>query len=62
MERDEETGKPIWKVKDIQSELSNIPKLLEELRAVEDLVKQEMIESNNNRGGVVQGYIPDFAK
>ena len=61
-ERDEQTGKPIWKVKDIQSELSNIPKLLEELRAVEDLVKQEMIESNNNRGGVVQGYIPDFAK
>ena len=61
-ERDEDTGKPIWKVKDIQAELSNIPKLLEELRAVEDLVKQEMIEANTNRGGVVQGYIPDFVK
>ena len=59
-ERDEQTGKPIYKVKDLQAEIANGSKLLEELKALEQVVKTEMLEQNKNRAGVVQGYIPNF--
>lgn len=57
-ERDEQTGKPIWKVKDLQTEISNIPKLLEELQTMEQLVKREMTEQSKTYGGVGEGFDP----
>lgn len=57
-ERDDNTGKPIWKVKDIQAELSNIPKVLDELKQVESQVKSEMEEQSKLRGGAVEGFTP----
>ena len=57
-ERDEQTGKPIWKVKDIQTELTNLPKLLDELKTVEQLVKKEMEEQSQLRGGAIEGFTP----
>lgn len=57
-ERDEQTGKPIWKVKDLQTEIANIPKLLEELQTMEQLVKREMTEQSKTFGGVGEGFDP----
>lgn len=57
-ERDEQTGKPIWKVKDLQTEISNIPKLLEELQTMEQLVKKEMTEQSKTYGGIGEGFDP----
>lgn len=57
-ERDEQTGKPIWKVKDLQTEISNIPKLLEELQTMEQLVKKEIMEQSKTYGGIGQGFEP----
>ncbi len=57
-ERDEQTGKPIWKVKDIQQELSNLPKVLDELKDIQDRVKKEMEEQSQLRGGAIEGFTP----
>lgn len=59
-ERDEQTGKPVWKVKDLQQEITNGASLLEDLKSMESVVKREMIENNQNKAGIVQGYIPNF--
>ena len=57
-ERDEQTGKPIYKVKDIQAEIQNLPKVLDELKFVEQQVKKEMEEQSQLRGGAIEGYTP----
>ena len=57
-ERDDQSGKPIWKVKDMQSELANLPKVLDELKEVEQRVKKEMEEQSQLRGGAVEGFTP----
>ena len=57
-ERDEQTGKPIYKVKDIQAEIQNLPKVLDELKSVEQQVKKEMEEQSQLRGGAVEGFTP----
>ena len=57
-ERDEMTGKPIWKVKDIQAELTNLPKVIDELKQVEGYVKKEMAEDSKLRGGATVGLTP----
>ena len=60
-ERDPQTGKPIWKVKDIQAELTNLPKVIDQLKQVEGYVKKEMQEQAQLRGGAVDGFTPkDF--
>lgn len=60
-ERDPQTGKPIWKVKDIQAELTNLPKVIDQLKQVEGYVKKEMQEQSQLRGGAVDGFTPkDF--
>lgn len=59
-ERDEETGRPIWKVKDLQVEISNIPKLLEELQTMEQLVKKEMTQQSKTYGGIEEGFDPRY--
>lgn len=58
-ERDPVTGKPIFKVKDLISEISNLSKVHEELKVLEGMVKQDLSQSTNIRGGAVEGYEPD---
>lgn len=59
-ERDEQTGKPIYKVKDIIAEISNMSKVLDELKTLEGIAKKEMQEESQLRGNAVEGFLPDF--
>lgn len=59
-ERDEETNKPIYKVKDIMAEISQLHKIHEELQILESAVKKEIMERSSLRGGVTDGYTPNF--
>lgn len=59
-ERDEQTGKPIYKVKDIMAELSSLHKVHEELEILTNAVKKEMSETTAIRAGAVDGFLPDF--
>lgn len=58
-ERDENTGKPIYKVKDIIAEITNMSKVLEELKTLEGQAKREMQETSEIRAGATDGYIPE---
>ena len=53
-------NKPIFKVKDIISEISSLSKVNEELKTLEGQVKKEMMETTNIRGGVTDGFLPNF--
>lgn len=57
-ERDENTGKPIFKVKDIMSEIASLSKVQEELNSLEVMVKKELSETSSIRGGYEDGYLP----
>lgn len=57
-ERDVETNKPIYKVKDIMAEMSNLSKVNEELKILESQCKKDLAESSQLRGGVSDGFIP----
>ena len=59
-ERDVQTGKPIFKVKDIMAEVSSLSKVLDELRTLEGMVKKEIAEASSLRGGYEDGYTPNF--
>ena len=59
-ERDEQTGKPIYKVKDIIAEISNMSKVLDELKTLEGIAKKEMQEESQLRGNATEGFLPDF--
>ena len=60
LERDEVTFKPIYKVKDIQAELSNLNKVHASLVQLESQVKKELQETSSLRGNAEDGYLPDF--
>ena len=55
-ERDEQTGKPIYKVKDIMAEITSLSKVLEELKILEGQAKKEMQEQSQIRAGAVEGF------
>jgi hypothetical protein len=57
-ERDEQTGKPIYKVKDIMAEISQLSKVNDELKILEGQVKKEMAEASQLRGGAIEGFTP----
>ena len=59
-EREESTGKPIYKVKDIIDEISKMSKVLDELKTLESIAKKEMQEESQLRGNAVEGFLPDF--
>ena len=61
-ERDTQTGKPIFKVKDLIAEISNLSKVHEELKTLEGMVKNELTETSSIRGGAIEGYTPRFKK
>lgn len=58
-ERDPLTGKPIFKVKDLIAEISNLSKVNDELNTLENMVKKELQEASIIRGGAVEGFTPD---
>lgn len=59
-ERDPQTGKPIFKVKDIMAEMSNLSKVLEELKILTDQVKKDTQAESKIRAGATEGYTPNF--
>ena len=59
-ERDEQTGKPIYKTKDVMAEISSLHKVHEELVILESQVKKEMSETSSIRAGAVDGYHPNM--
>ena len=58
-ERDEQTGKYINKVSDIQKAMKEAAEQIETLKQIESLVKKEMTEQSQIRGGAVEGFMPD---
>ncbi len=59
-ERDVQTGKPIYKVKDIIAEISSLSKVHDELKTLESMVKKEIGEASSLRGGYEDGYLPSY--
>lgn len=59
-ERDVQTGKPIWKVKDIMAEISSLSKVNDELKTLEGQVKKEIAETSSIRAGATEGFLPNF--
>ena len=58
-ERDEQTGKYVNKVSDIQKAMKEAADQIETLKQIEALVKKEVSEQSQIRGGAVEGFIPD---
>ncbi len=58
LDRDEATGKPIYKVKDIQAELKNLIDVHETMIALEEQVKKQITAQSNIRGGARNGFRP----
>lgn len=58
-ERDEQTGKYVNKVSDIQKAMKEASDQIETLKQIEALVKKEMTEQSQIRGGAVEGFMPD---
>lgn len=59
-ERDEQSGKYINKVSDIQKAMENASKQIEVLKQIESLVKKEITEQSTIRAGATEGFVPDF--
>ncbi len=57
-ERDDNTGKPIFKVKDIMAEIGSLSKVNDELKILEGQVKKEISEQSTLRAGATEGYMP----
>ena len=58
-ERDEQTGKYVNKVSDVQKAMKEAADQIETLKQIEALVKKEMTEQSQIRGGAVEGFMPD---
>ena len=58
-ERDEQTGKYVNKVSDIQKSMKEAADQIETLKQIEALVKKELTEQSQIRGGAVEGFMPD---
>lgn len=56
-ERDPVTGKPIFKTKDVMTELSNVSSVVEQLKTLELLYKKEQEESNGLMGDIQTGFM-----
>lgn len=58
MDRDEQTGKPIYKVKDIQAEMKNLVDVHDTMVQLENQVKKQLEEQSVIRAGARNGYRP----
>ena len=59
-ERDEQTGKYVNKVADIQKAMENAAKQIEVLKQIESMVKKEITEQSVIRAGATEGFVPDL--
>lgn len=57
-ERDPETNKPIWKVKDLMQEMSQLSSVSETLKGLEQKVMKGLTEQATLRGNYSDGYLP----
>ena len=55
---DGQTGKPIYKVSDIMKEMSQISKVNDELKILEQQVQKEQQEASAIRAGAIDGFLP----
>lgn len=55
----DEQGKPLIKITDIQKAMDQSVKQIESLKQIEALVKKELTEQSQIRGGAVEGFMPD---
>ena len=53
-------GKPIFKTKDIIAEISSLSKVQDELNTLESMVKKEIAETSQLRGGYEDGFTPNY--
>lgn len=58
MERDEVTGKPIYKVKDIQTEMKNLIDVHETMVELENQVKKQIEAKSSIRGNAMEDFDP----
>ena len=55
----DDQGKPLIKITDIQKAMDQSVKQIESLKQIEALVKKELTEQSQIRGGAVEGFMPD---
>ena len=58
--REDDQGKPLIKVSDVQKAMENAAKQIETLKQIESLVKKELTEQSQIRGGATEGFTPDL--
>lgn len=56
-ERDELTGKPIFKTKDVMAEMQTVSKVVEELKTLEFMYKKEQEAESDVRGDAEVGFM-----
>lgn len=59
LEEQDEQGKYLVKVKDVQAAMKEAADQIETLKQIESLVKKEVMEQSQIRGGAVEGFMPD---
>ena len=57
-ERDPITGRPIYKTKDVMSEMQSVSKIVEELKILEILFKKQQESAPSMRGSAEDGFDP----
>ena len=56
-ERNRATGAPVYKAKDIMTELTNVSGIVEQLKTLEFMYKKEMEQSSDLMGDVTTGFM-----
>ena len=59
LQEQDEQGKYLVKVKDVQAAMKEASYQIETLKQIESLVKKEVMEQSQIRGGAVEGFMPD---
>lgn len=59
-EKTTETGMPVYKMKDVMTEMKNLGDTLDALDALKTRVKKGLASESGIRGGATDGFIPDF--
>lgn len=57
-ERDVATGKPIFKARDVMTEMQLVSKVVEELQTLEILYKKQQEAAPTLKGGAEEGFDP----
>lgn len=60
LQEQDEQGKYLVKVKDVQASMKEAANQIETLKQIESLVKKELTEQSTIRAGATEGFIPDL--